>query len=54
MEPVIKPCSCVSKYQDQKYGPGLRVKNVGGTRESPKYSCTVCGASNEGVRKKGK
>ena len=36
---VILPCSCQSKYQDERYGAGLRVHNVGATNAS----CTVCG-----------
>lgn len=48
---IVKPCTCKSSYQDTTYGPGLRLKNVGGTRESPKYSCTVCSVSGEGPKK---
>lgn len=36
---VIEKCTCHSEYQDQKYGKGNRVYNVG-----PKgKTCTVCG-----------
>lgn len=42
---VIKRCTCLSPYQDKKYGNGKRVFN---TREGNKYMakayrCTVCG-----------
>lgn len=44
---VIK-CSknCKHEFQDSRYGAGIRVCNVGGTKESPKYYCTVCGHDN--------
>ena len=48
---IVKPCVCKSSYQDITYGVGQRLKNVGGTRESPKYSCTVCGVSGDGPKK---
>jgi hypothetical protein len=35
----IAPCSCQHKYQDERYGKGQRVHNVGKT----KITCTVCG-----------
>ena len=38
---LIKPCTCVSAYQDQKYGPGNRVHNA--TKDNKRYRCTVCG-----------
>lgn len=43
-----KSCGCSSSYQDTKYGHGVRVMTVGGTRESPQYTCTVCGQKNKG------
>ncbi len=36
-------CNCVSDFQDQRYGKGVRVCTPGGTRERPEYKCTVCG-----------
>jgi len=44
MPAVIKPCSCKSPYQDEKYGKGYRVHNIGtGKDAKPIYRCTVCG-----------
>ena len=45
MGTVLRNCTCASEFQDRTYGRGIRVFNVGGTRESPKYSCTVCRAN---------
>lgn len=36
--PIVKPCSCTSSYQDKKYGVGMRLFTVGS-----KSCCTVCG-----------
>lgn len=35
---------CKHEFQDSRYGAGMRVFNVGGTKESPKNRCTVCGS----------
>jgi hypothetical protein len=37
---MIGRCFCKSEYQDQKYGPGMRVMN---RMEDGKVRCTVCG-----------
>lgn len=55
MSVIIKNCSCVPhKFQDETYGVGNRVHNVGGKGDK----CTVCGKinsdSNSYVRKKKK
>ena len=44
---MIKHCSCVNEYQDEKYGKGNRVHNEckGATKDKHVYRCTVC--SNE-------
>ncbi len=40
----IMQCKCRHEYQDQKYGNGMRVYNVGAsTRGVSKARCTVCG-----------
>jgi hypothetical protein len=42
---MISKCGCDHKYQDEKYGPGMRVHNKcvkKGT--STPWRCTVCGA----------
>ena len=39
---VIK-CVCINEYQDKKYGEQKRVHNIGGTKDEPTYTCTVCG-----------
>lgn len=41
---VVRPCQCLSDFQDRQYGRGARVHTVG-TR---KLACTVCG--NEKIR----
>lgn len=39
---VILPCDCKNQFQDERYGSGKRVHNVG-AGNSPKKTCTVCG-----------
>ena len=40
---MILKCSCEHKYQDKKYGKGLRVHNpVKGRGDKPDWCCTVC------------
>lgn len=39
----IKKCNCKHRYQDIKYGKGMRVCNQ--TREG-NYRCTVCKAEH--------
>lgn len=34
-------CNCESKFQDEKYGKGMRVHNL--TEDGRKGRCTVCG-----------
>ena len=47
---TIKSCGCSSKYQDEKYGHGLRLFNK--SADGAKMSCTVCGKSpNVGGKK---
>lgn len=41
----VRPCSCSHEFQDKEYGKGLRVHTQGGTATSPKFRCTVCGAT---------
>jgi len=48
MPTIILGCSCVSKFQDQRYGKGKRVHNrmtKGGKKELAR--CTVCGMARE-------
>lgn len=45
----IKPCSCKpdtpgAKYQDERYGAGMRVHNACG---DGKWRCTCCGATRD-------
>lgn len=41
---VIKKCTCKHEYQDQKYGPGMRVHNPSGHSDRKGESrCSVCG-----------
>ena len=40
----LKKCECVNEFQDQRYGPGIRVMNPRpNPTESERYRCTVCG-----------
>lgn len=41
---AIKKCSCVSLYQDKRYGKGKRVYNEckGRVAGSKQFRCTVC------------
>ena len=44
--PVVRRCTCKSPYQDQLYGPGMRLHNPKKTgavgNDDWGYSCTVC------------
>lgn len=40
---AIRDCKCKHEFQDKTYGKGRRVFTVGGTKDSIKYTCTVCG-----------
>jgi len=44
MTTVIKQCTCQHKYQDSKYGTGMRVMNQKAKKERQPtvYKCTVC------------
>lgn len=44
-ETVEIKCSCEHKYQDEKYGKGIRVANVkrGSEKNKGGVVCTVCG-----------
>ena len=43
---MIAQCSCHHKYQDKRYGKGMRVHNFGpkANKGNPGWRCTVCGA----------
>lgn len=45
---VIASCSCKHPYQDQKYGHGKRVFNIG-QKDKNKFegTCTVCGKKGQ-------
>lgn len=43
MEVVIKGCDCKSAFQDEEYGEGRRVFNIGADKLNPRITCTVCG-----------
>lgn len=36
-------CTCVSAFQDQLYGVGMRLFNETGKDQKGGYRCTVCG-----------
>ena len=45
---TILTCECEHKYQDRKYGKGLRVHNAGKQSQgSQRYNCSVCGKRKE-------
>ena len=46
----IRPCSCTSKYQDEKYGQMKRVHNSAKSSVSTRkaWRCTVCGTKKDG------
>ena len=39
----IIQCNCESEFQDQLYGKGMRLMNIGGKDKPDSYHCTVCG-----------
>lgn len=41
---ATKKCGCIHEFQDRTYGKGMRVMNMTakGTKDSPKYRCTIC------------
>ena len=41
---IVKQCkgNCEDKYQDEKYGKGLRVMNELKPRTGAGYRCTIC------------
>lgn len=46
---MLKKCKCedyrteAAKYQNEKYGKGVRVHNPQGGKNRGKFRCTVCG-----------
>lgn len=46
---MIKKCNCESKFQDERYGKGMRVHNECASKDG-KYRCTVCGKEKETTR----
>jgi len=43
MTTTIRRCKCASEYQDEQYGPGMRVFNsTGKDKDSAGWRCTVC------------
>lgn len=44
MATKIMKCKCVNEFQDQEYGPGMRVHNsCGKDKTTAGWRCTVCG-----------
>ena len=37
----LAPCTCASTFQDEKYGPGIRVHNL--AKRTGQIRCTACG-----------
>jgi len=49
---VLK-CKCVSEFQDETYGKGMRLHNVH-QKEGKKASCTVCEGSAQTAKRNDK
>lgn len=47
MSTIVKECTCKHEFQDEKYGKGKRVHNVGGNKDRVILRCTVCGKDNK-------
>lgn len=50
---LVRSCSCKHEYQDEVYGPRMRVFNLKGKKEKGSqfgntYRCTVCGTEAQG------
>lgn len=46
---VRLPCNCKNVFQDKKYGGGIRIHNICGSRGSDRPArCTSCGESRAG------
>jgi len=43
MAQLILKCHCEHKYQDKKYGVGMRVHNECAEKNGRVMRCTVCG-----------
>lgn len=46
---LIKKCSCTSEYQDNRFGPGMRLFNRSGKKDGVD-KCSVC---NNGLNVRG-
>lgn len=40
---MIQKCSCSNKFQDERYGEGMRVHTE--APKAGKFSCTICGST---------
>jgi len=51
MTTIVK-CTCKSAFQDDLYGKGNRVHNIGGKdpKKAPRLYCTVCSPSRRLAR----
>lgn len=38
-----KHMACVSAFQDERYGPGMRLHNAQAGKNKGNFRCTVCG-----------
>lgn len=49
---MILKCTCKHKYQDTKYGPGMRVHTYGESSIRGKgWRCTVCRSTKASAKK---
>lgn len=46
----VLPCNCVDIQQDNMYGKGMRVHNLGGKGSDKLAYCTVCSPSTRRLR----
>lgn len=51
-ETVLVKCKCSHEYQDKTYGVGIRLANIGASKSSVKYTCTVCGKEHNQIVKR--
>lgn len=49
---MILKCTCKHKFQDKKYGKGMRVFNA--LVKDNEYKCTVCGNTKTSMKRPSK
>ena len=49
MAGIVKPCDCVSEFQDKEYGKKMRLHSLSADEKSS--TCTVCGKGGKRAKK---